>query len=79
MTSSGTEEVRVVLREMDAALTYGDAYAFSTYSETLVPRQGGQSQLVVGRLVFFLHHLARDGWRIALLMNSHSRPIEHLT
>jgi uncharacterized protein (TIGR02246 family) len=56
-----------------------DAYAFSTYTETLVPRNGGPSQLVVGRLVFFLRHIGSDGWRIRLLMNSHGRPIENVT
>lgn len=55
------------------------AYAFSTYTETLVPRQGGPSQLVVGRLVFFMRHGGSDGWRIRLLMNSHARPIETMT
>jgi uncharacterized protein (TIGR02246 family) len=53
-------------------------HAFSTYTETLVPRQGGPSQLVVGRLVFFLRHLPSSGWRIALLMNSHVRPVTEL-
>lgn len=56
------------------------AYAFSTYTETLVPRRGGgSSQLVVGRLVFFLRHAGSDGWRIRLLMNSHARPMENVT
>lgn len=55
------------------------AYAFSTYTETLVPRRGGPSQLVVGRLVFFLRHVVPEGWRITLLMNSHARPVETLT
>lgn len=60
--------------------TFGPrAHAFSTYTETLVPRQGGQSQLVVGRLVFFLRHLPSPGWRIALLMNSHVRPVTELS
>lgn len=55
------------------------AYAFSTYTETLVPRQAGPSQLVVGRLVSFWRQTPSDGWRIALLMNSHARPIEEVT
>jgi uncharacterized protein (TIGR02246 family) len=60
--------------------TYGPhAHAFSTYTETLVPREGGPSRLVVGRLVFFLRHLPSPGWRIALLMNSHVRPVRVLS
>ena len=60
--------------------TYGPhAHAFSTYTETLVPRQGdAPSRLVVGRLVFFLRHLPPQGWHIALLMNSHVRPVQEL-
>lgn len=41
--------------------------------------EGGPSQLVVGRLVFFLRHLPSLGWRIALLMNSHVRPVTDLS
>lgn len=55
------------------------AYAFSTYTETLVPRHAGPSQLVVGRLVSFWRRTSSEGWRIALLMNSHVRPIEEAT
>ena len=62
------------LVEVDGAV----AHAFSTYTETLVPRDGGASRLVVGRLVAFLRRLGADGWRITFLMNSHARPVEEL-
>jgi hypothetical protein len=30
----------------------------------------------LGRLVWFLRRERTDGWRVRLLMNSHSRPME---
>ena len=58
---------------------HGDrAYVLRTYEETLVPRGEGARVLVRGRLVGFLRHEAGGAWRIAMLMNSHSRPMEEL-
>jgi len=54
------------------------AYVLRTYEETLVPRGEGPRIQVHGRLVAFLRRDADDGWRIAMLMNSHSRPMEEL-
>ena len=58
---------------------HGDsAYILRTYQETLVPRGEGPRVLVRGRLVSFLRHEADSVWRISLLMNSHSHPMEPL-
>lgn len=54
------------------------AYALSTYSETLVPRQPGASILVRGRLILFLRREPDGSWPVTLAMNSHSRPMEEL-
>ena len=63
----------------DLLEVHGDrAYILRTYQETLVPRGEGPRVLVRGRLVAFLRHDADDGWRIGMLMNSHSRPPEEL-
>lgn len=56
------------------------AYAFSTYTETLVHRAGTEpSRLVVGRLVRFLRREADGRWRVSLVMNSHSKRIEEVS
>ena len=56
---------------------HGDrAYTVSTYSETLIPRRGGASQLVNGRVVLFFRRDPDGAWRVTLAMNSHTRPIE---
>jgi uncharacterized protein (TIGR02246 family) len=53
------------------------AYAFRTYTERLLNREDGSRTLVRGRLVYFLGSDDGDGtWRIRLLMNSHSHPME---
>ncbi len=58
---------------------HGDrAYALSVYSETLVPRHGGASLVVRGRLILFLRRDPDDAWRVALAMNSHTRPVERV-
>ena len=54
------------------------AYAFGTYTERLRSREDGSRRLVRGRLVHFLGRDGDDGWRIRLVMNSHSHPIEAL-
>jgi uncharacterized protein (TIGR02246 family) len=54
------------------------AYALSTYSETLVPRQGGPSRLVHGRLVQFLRRDAKGAWTVTVAMNAHVRPVEEV-
>jgi ketosteroid isomerase-like protein len=53
-----------------------DAYVFRTYTERLVSREDGSRTLVRGRLVYFLRREPGAGWRIRLLMNSHSHPME---
>jgi len=53
-----------------------DAYAFRTYTERLRNREDGSRTLVRGRLVYFLRREAAGDWRIRLLMNSHSHPME---
>jgi uncharacterized protein (TIGR02246 family) len=52
------------------------AYALSLYSETLVDRRGGPSLDVLGRLILFLRRDPDHSWRVALAMNSHTRPVE---
>jgi uncharacterized protein (TIGR02246 family) len=62
--------------ETDLLDVHGDhAYVFRTYTERLVSREDESRTLVRGRLVYFLR---KDGaaWRIRLLMNSHSHPME---
>ena len=55
------------------------AYALSTYSETLVPRHGGPSRLVNGRLVLFLRRDAEGAWLVTVAMNAHVRPVEEVS
>ena len=58
---------------------HGDrAYTLSTYTETLVPRGEGPRVAVNGRLVTFLRRESDGAWRIEMLMNSHTRPMEDL-
>ena len=52
------------------------AYAFRTYLERLLNREDGTRTLVRGRLVYFLRRDGAGDWRIRLLMNSHSHPME---
>jgi ketosteroid isomerase-like protein len=53
------------------------AHALSIYSETLVHRAGAApSRVVRGRAAYFLRREPDGAWRITLLMNSHSRPVE---
>jgi uncharacterized protein (TIGR02246 family) len=54
------------------------ACAVRSYTETLVPRDGGPRRAVVGRLVSCLRREADGRWRIAVQMNNHTRPIEEL-
>lgn len=56
---------------------HGDhAYAYGTYTERLVSRDDGSKTLVRGRLVHFLRREPDGTWRIRLIMNSHSHPME---
>lgn len=52
------------------------AYVFRTYTERLRKREDGSRTLVRGRLVYFLRRDGAGAWRIRLLMNSHSHPME---
>lgn len=57
--------------------TSGDlGHAFTTYTEHLVERGTGARTLVRGRLAWFLRRGPDGRWRIRLLMNSHSQPME---
>jgi len=51
------------------------AHAFSTYRERLLNREDGSRTLVRGRLIHFLRRGGGE-WKITLLMNSHSHPME---
>ena len=56
---------------------HGDhASVFATYTERLLERGAGSRTLIRGRLIYWLRHEDDGVWRIALLMNSHSHPIE---
>lgn len=56
---------------------HGDAaYSFRTYTERLEKHEDGSRILVRGRLVYFLRRDAAGAWRIRLIMNSHSHPME---
>jgi len=58
---------------------HGDrAYSLSVYSEMLVPRAGGVSLMVRGRLILFLVRDPDGAWRVTIALNSHSRPVEQL-
>ena len=58
---------------------HGDhAYVLLVYSETLVPRKGGPSLSVSGRLVLFLRREPDGPWRVTVVMNSHIRPVEEV-
>jgi uncharacterized protein (TIGR02246 family) len=52
------------------------AHAFTTYTERLRRREDGSRTLVRGRLIHFLRRDPDGAWRISLLMNSHSHPME---
>jgi uncharacterized protein (TIGR02246 family) len=54
------------------------AHALAVYSETLVPRDVGPSRIVHGRIAFFFRRQDDGRWRISLVMNSHSRPVEEV-
>ncbi len=51
------------------------AVAFRTYTERLRRIEDGSRTLVRGRLAVLMRRNS-DGWRIRLLMNSHSHPME---
>jgi uncharacterized protein (TIGR02246 family) len=51
------------------------AFAFRTYLERLRNRETGARTLVRGRLAVLMRR-GQDGWRIRVLMNSHSHPVE---
>ena len=56
---------------------HGDhAYAFRTYTERLLNREDGSRTLVRGWLVYFMRRDGAGAWRIRLIMNSHSHPME---
>jgi uncharacterized protein (TIGR02246 family) len=56
---------------------HGDhASVFATYTERLLSREDGSRTLVRGRIVYWLRRDTSGSWRIALLMNSHSHPME---
>ena len=57
-------------------ITGDQASVFATYTERLLSREDGSRTLVRGRLVYWLRREADGRWRIALLMNSHSHPME---
>jgi uncharacterized protein (TIGR02246 family) len=58
---------------------HGDhAFTLSTYTEKLVHRGDEPSRLVAGRLVRFLRRDRGGSWRVATLMNSHTRPVEEV-
>lgn len=65
-------EPRVELIEIAGDL----AHAYTTYTERLLERATGARTLVRGRLVYWLRREERGPWRIRLLMNSHSHPME---
>lgn len=65
--------------EPRAVEVHGDhAYVLSAYSETLVSRGSGPNLLVRGRLVFFMRRDPGEPWRIAIVVNSHVRPVEQV-
>ena len=67
------------LAETELLDLVGDhACAVRSYTETLVPRDGGPRQAVVGRLVTILRRESGGAWRITVQMNNHARPIEEL-
>jgi uncharacterized protein (TIGR02246 family) len=56
---------------------HGDhAAVFGTYTERLLNREDGSRTLVRGRVVYWLRRESDGRWRISLLMNSHSHPME---
>lgn len=62
--------------ETDLIEVIGDhATAFRTYTERLRNREDGSRTLVRGRLALLMRRGA-DGWRVRMLMNSHSHPME---
>jgi uncharacterized protein (TIGR02246 family) len=52
------------------------AFAYRTYTERLRHLEDGSRTLVRGRLCFLMRRGADGHWRIRLLMNSHSHPME---
>ena len=52
------------------------AHAYTTYTERLLDRTDGSRTLVRGRLSYWFRREEAEGWRIRLLMNSHSHPME---
>jgi ketosteroid isomerase-like protein len=52
------------------------AFAFRTYTERLRRLEDGSRTLVRGRLAVLMRRGKGGDWRIRLLMNSHSHPME---
>jgi ketosteroid isomerase-like protein len=52
------------------------AFAFRTYTERLRRLEDGSRTLVRGRLAVLMRRGEGGDWRIRLLMNSHSHPME---
>lgn len=52
------------------------AVAFRTYTERVRRREDGSRTLVRGRLAVLMRRSVDRPWRIRLLMNSHSHPME---
>jgi uncharacterized protein (TIGR02246 family) len=52
------------------------AFTFRTYTERLVDRRDGSRMLVRGRLAILIGREPDGLWRIRVLMNSHSHPME---
>ena len=89
----GQEQVRKAFRSMFERLDTSDwnartelmeirgdhAYAYRTYTERLRIRADDSRQLVRGRLALLLGRADQAGWRIRLLMNSHSHRPEPIT
>jgi hypothetical protein len=69
ISSPAHQAVSDLLHEADAAFAAGDADRWAACFE-----EGGR-----GRLVYFLRRDAAGAWRIRLLMNSHSHPMEPIT
>lgn len=86
----GSEAIRAYWQTMSERLDTSDwnpvtelveiqddhAFAFRTYTERLLDRRDGSRSLVRGRLAILMRRGPAGDWRIRLLMNSHSHPME---
>jgi uncharacterized protein (TIGR02246 family) len=78
-TAFATHDTSSWLADTDLLdVTGGHACAVRSYTETLVPYDGGPRRAVVGRLISILRREADGRWRIEVQMNNHTRPIEEL-